>query len=715
MGVAQIAYMRAFAFLRAEAMAERARWPLWLPVGMGAGIGVYFALPVEPGWAAAAMAALALAGAGWLAAKARRGGLRLAAMAAAAILTGFCAAKARTEWVRAPVLERKIGPVKFVARVVQAEPRGRGLRLLLQPERIRRLRDGAMPDYVRVSVRYADEVPAPGGFVQVTAVLMPPPGPAMPGDYDFARWAYFHRIGAVGYTYGKPHPVDAPRATGWSEDFQAGLETLRGRMTARIRDAVPGPEGAISAALITGMRADVSPADEVAYRDSGLTHVLSISGVHLALAGGIFFWVVRALLALFPALAQRHPVKKWAALAALTGSAFYLAISGCDPPAVRSFIMLAAMFAAVLADRPALSMRSVALAAVLIVLFEPECVLDAGCQMSFASVVGLIALAEWSAARRAANPDRAGGWLRRASRYLLAPAAVSIVAGLVSAPIAIFHFDRASQYGLLSNLIAEPVVGTLIMPAATAAMVLMPLGLDRWPLIVMGKGVAAMSAIAHWVGGMPGAASLVPVWPLVSLIAVMLGLLWIALWRRSWRWLGVVPVAAGILWAQCTRPPDVLAARDFGAVAVRLTDGKLAFLQKPKDDFAAQSWLKREGDERDAAAALAGPGDGVRCDAIGCIAHARDGSLIAYDLRAEALAEDCGRARIVLSRVPVRGMCRGAFTIDRFDILREGGFALWLGPELRIRTVAAASGIRPWSMPWRPRGGNGIEDDRGTP
>ena len=135
--------------------------------------------------------------------------------------------------------------------------------------------------------------------------------------------------------------------------------------------------------------------------------------------------------------------------------------------------------------------------------------------MSFAAVTGLIALAEWEMARRARNPDAvvAPGLFGRARRYVLGIAVASIVAGLATAPFAIFHFDRASQYGLLANLLAMPVVGLVIMPAATAAMVLMPFGLDRWPLLVMGKGVGLMLAIAHWVASLPGAAMMVPAWP----------------------------------------------------------------------------------------------------------------------------------------------------------------------------------------------------------
>lgn len=672
-----------------QAFCEHARWPLWLAVALGAGVGIYFALPLEPSdWVGWLGFVLALGCVLWH----RQGGFIL--LLIGALLLGFGAAMLRTALVDAPVLARRMGPVRLTGLVIEAETRGArgGYRLLLKPEPIFR-QHGAPPARVRISVRHGDSPPRPGSFVRVAAVLMPPPGPAVPGGYDFARWAYFRRIGAVGYAYGRLHVLAPPRELTIREKMRTGLQQLRDAMTARITTAVPGEDGAIAAALITGERAAVSPEAETAYRDSGLTHVLSISGVHLALAGGIFFWAIRALLALFPSVVLRWPIKKWAAVAALLGSGFYLAISGADPPAVRSEIMLAAMFLAILADRPALSMRSVMLAAAVILLIEPESLTDPGCQMSFASVIGLIGLAEWGRAwRRNHTPSRF--WLMRLLRYGGGIVAVSLIAGVVSAPIAIYHFDRASQYGLISNLIAEPVVGFIIMPAATAAMVLMPFGLEGAPLWLMGKSVSLMSAIAFWVAAMPGAGTLVPVWPLASLLAVMGGFLWIAFWLRPWRWLGLVAVAGGLLWTLTVRPPDILIARDFGAVAVR-KGGVLHFLQKPKDDYAASDWLRREGDDRSVPDALAG--DASHCDDMGCLIRADDGRLVAYDMRADALAEDCGTSALVISAVPAKHLCRGPVVVDRIDIWYAQGMVLWLKPW-RVQSVAQTRGVRPWTQ-----------------
>ncbi len=687
-----------FAFFTRSFLAERDRWALWLPAALGLGIGIYFALDAEP----SLYLAVGFGGAGLLVAAAAAGSpepaWRMGLMLLAALLIGFCVAKIRTQIVAAPVLGHRLGPTAIDGLVESAEPHGKGARLLLSHLSIAGLVPDETPARVRISQRYGTEILKPGVRVHLTAVLLPPPDPAAPGDYDFGRWAYYEQIGAVGYAYGKPHLTGDGEA-GWFDGSARWLEGLRAIITARILSVIPGEEGAISAALITGERGAISQDDQDAYRDSGLSHVLSISGLHLALAGGIFFWVMRALLATIPWIALQYPIKKWAAVAALAGAGFYYLISGGGAAAQRSFIMLALMFAAILADRPALTMRNVALAAGLILLFAPESLIEPGFEMSFGAVIGLIALAEWDAARKMRKPrDLPPTWLGRLGRYALDVVLASLVAGIATAPFAIYHFDRASQYGVLANLAALPIVGFVIMPAATAAMVLMPFGLDRWALIVMGHGVAGMTWVARTVAALPGAATLVPAWPEIAVLLAVLGGLWICFWRKRWRWLGLAPVAVGLLLTGSNTPPDILVSRDAGTVATRASDGRLAFLRPPSDDYAAESWLRRSGDSRRPEQAVGTVAGGIRCDTLGCIARRRGGEDVAFVLRAEALGEDCAQAVIVVSAVPVRERCKGPkLVIDRFDVSREGAHAVWLENPIRVETAQQIRGRRPWN------------------
>jgi competence protein ComEC len=521
----------------------------------------------------------------------------------------------------------------------------------------------------------------------------------MPHGYDFARWAYFHGIGAVGFTYGAPKPLEAAPPAGLLDRQLDRIENLRLSMTGRIATAIPGPDGSIASALITGERGEIGEEDVQAYRDSGLAHVLSISGLHLALAGLGVFWALRALLALWPRVALTQPIKKWAAAAAFLSASFYLAISGGGAPAVRSYLMLSMMLLGVMADRPALSMRAVALAALALLAFQPENIIDPGFQMSFAAVIGLIALAEWGASRPRADagaPGRALLLWRKTRRYVIGMILASVVATLATTPFAIYHFDRAASYSLLANLLAEPVVAFVIMPWAAIAVILMPFGLENGPLQIMGWGVHIMTGIAHWVADLPGAATLVRAWPAAALVAIVLGGLWIALWRLRWRWLGLVPIALALAAILESSPADVLIARDGLSAAVRTVDGTLVILGEKPDDYTASQWLLRDGDRRDVAAARLG----AHCDELGCVVEGKDHRLVALSLRAGALVDDCARARIVVSAVPVRRPCRGPeLVLDRFDVARDGATALTFGVDgISVETVAAERGKRPWSV-----------------
>ena len=682
-------------------VAERDRWALWLPVMLAAGIGLYFVLPFEPH----RTFALSLGAVGILVALTALLTTETFAQATlavlAALLIGFGVAKLRTENVAAPVLTHRIGPTVMEGRVEFAQSHGTGVRAVIALERVVRDYGRPMPKQVRVSFRDDEGLLVPGARIAFKAVLQPPPAPASPGDYDFGRAAWFEGLGAVGYAYGPPELL-APAAP---PDFAARVTGLvlglRWRISQRIHAVLPGSTGAIAAAIITGDRGGISGDDESALRDAGLAHVLAIAGLHMALVGMGLFWAVRAILAAIPHIALAYPIKKWSAVAALCGAGFYLVISGAAAATTRAFIMLAMMLLAILVDRPALSMRSLALAATIILLMRPESLIEPGFQMSFAAVAALIAVAEWEQRR---PRDTSGIPLRFAAarRYLRGIAITSFVGSLATMPYAAFHFDRATHYAVLGNLGAMPIMGFVAMPAAAISIIAMPFGLDVLPLKVMGWGIDAMLWVGRTVSHFPGAVSIVSAWPVSALVLVSGGGLWIAFWRPWWRWLGLAPIVAGLAISLFTRPPDLLVARDGQTVALRGKDGLLHLLRPAADEYSAGEWLKRDGDARLADDAVATVKDGVRCDAYGCVAHTRDGETIAAISREDALAEDCARADIVVSAIPTRHRCIGPkLVIDRFDVARNGAYAVWLGTRLRVETVEGTRGQRPWSAPVR--------------
>lgn len=682
--------------VRAQVLADRFRWALWLPFALGVGDAGYFALQTEPGtgWAVAALGLTLVTI--FAAAVSHVPLLRMTCALLAAVSLGFATAKLRTESVRAPVLASQIGPVGLDGRLESVQQHGKRARLVLSHIALPRLAPDHIPARVRVSLRAQTSTLMPGQWVHLMVVLMPPPEPSVPGANDFGREAYFLRIGAVGYAYGGAQPISPRAADGIADRVSLAIAILRWRITQRIHAVLPGSTGGIASALITGDRGAISPEDEQALRDAGLAHVLAIAGLHMALVGLGLFWTVRALLALFPILALRYPIKKWAALAALGGAGFYLVISGAATPATRAFIMLAAMLLAILFDRPALSMRSVALAATLILLSRPENIFEPGFQMSFAAVGSLVAIAEWEQRQRARRTEPvAPSAFAGLKRYIHGIAITSFVGSLATAPYAIFHFDRATHYAVIGNLLAMPVMGFLAMPAAALSVMLMPFGLDYWPLRLLGRGIEVMLALGGFVSALPGAVSVMPAWPDYALVLLSFGGVWVLIWRQSWRWLGLVPLGLGLGLALTAEPPDLLVARDGRTVAVRLSSG-LAFIGSPSDRYAAENWLRRAGDERLPAQAIGGKG--MACDSFGCVARVR-GVRIAVDVRAEALAEDCATADIVVSSSDAHGFCAGPkLVIDRHDLLTNGAYAVRFSQPWTVETVVQQRGQRPWSV-----------------
>jgi competence protein ComEC len=666
--------------------AEQDRWPLWLPVALGAGAGAYFALPAEPplavGWIALALALVA-------AVAAARGLARwpwsFVGALLAALLLGFGLARLREKLVETPVLDHAV-VAHLTGRIVALEPREHGIRLVLDEVRSGTLQPA--PRRIRVAVLTSGDF-RPGQWLSLTSRLDTPPAPSEPGASDLGRSLFFQSIGAVGFSYGRPHVIIPARPPTLFERLAIGVEDLRLKMTRRIQAAIPGSLGGIASALITGERGGISEEDEEALRDAGLAHVLAIAGLHMALMGGGIFWLLRAGLAAIPAIALRYPIKKWAALGALAASGFYLTISGAAPSAVRAFVMLAMVMVAILADRPALSMRSLGLAAAILLLLRPEAIVDPGFQMSFGAVAGLIAVAEWEARRERLKPR---GPLYR---YVHGIAMTSLVGSLATLPYAMFHFERATHYAVLGNLIAMPVMGFWVMPAAALSVALMPLGLDGFALAILKQGIAVMLGMGRWVSGLPGAVSLSPAMPMSALILISLGGLWLAIWRKAWRWLGFVPMLAGIGLALLAPLPDMLVAADAATVAIRGPDGLLHFVKKPAEKFAARDWLRRDGDDRDINDAVGVKG--LSCDGLGCVTS---GTVrIAVSQYPESLDEDCLRAQIIVSAAAAFN-CKGPTVVIDQKAVRDGqGWRVTLSPVPTAISVRELRGDRPWNPP----------------
>ncbi|MEQ1693866.1 MAG: ComEC/Rec2 family competence protein, partial [Gemmatimonas sp.] len=513
--------------LTARLETERDRWFLWLPVFYGIGIAIYFALGEEPPVLLVLMP-VPIAMVAWLVL--RRGTLTVLATGAALALTlGLAAAKIRTSWVTAPVLERQMNLAEVRGWVELVEPRaGRGQRLTLRVAAIRGLTAEQLPARIRVRTMVALPGLVPGDAIRVRATLAPPAIPSLPGDYDFARAAFFQRLGGVGYALAQPERDTTLGAVPRWLQLEASIARVRLAIGQRVRAALPGERGAIADALITGERGGISEATNGAYRNSGLFHILSISGLHMTVMAGAVFLALRFLLAAIPAIALRYPIKKWAAAAATLAAFGYLLISGGSFATVRSWVTISIMFLAVLLDRPAIALRNVAVSALVILVVLPDSLLDVGFQMSYAAVVALVASFE---ALRERQSRRDGGMMLgpmfKVPLFFGAIVLTTLIASIAVAPFAAYHFHTSQQYAIFANLIAIPVCNVVVMPAALATLVLMPLGLEGAALWVMGLGIDVMTWCAKAVAVLPGAVARLPAFPQLGFGLMVAGGLWL--------------------------------------------------------------------------------------------------------------------------------------------------------------------------------------------
>ena len=673
--------------------AEAGRPALWLPVAFGCGAAIYFSAGREPElWASAAPLGLGL-GLLWLA----RG--KFLALWLALGLTfggaGFLAGKLATVRAEAPTLERPLRG-EVVGRVLFVEPRARGMRrLTIAPERFITLAARDMPARVRVTAR-ADPPLAAGDRIALTALWRPPEGPVRPGGYDFARVAFFEQIGATGYG-AKDIRILPASPGGFMSNAAARLERLRADLTARISAAVGGPEGAVAAALVTGVQGPIPPSVSDDLRAAGLSHILSISGLHMALVAGTLFWFARALLALSQRAALSLPVKEIGAAVALAGATFYLALSGAEVATQRSYVMIAVALLAVMIGRPALAPRNFALAGLLVTAWTPEALLGPSFQMSFAAVAGLVA---WFETRRDLPPapppaSRGAALMRRLRRAATLAVMTTLVAGLATAPFAAYHFQRLTPYALAGNGLAEPLVGLVVMPAAIAGLLCAPLGLDAIWWRIMGLGLQGVLAVAHEVASWPGAERNVVAFGPGALGLFALGVAWLCLWRTALRWGGVPILGAALALAAFPARPDVVIDASGRALAARAPDGGLALVGASPGRFAAKVWFAADGSPaptRDAAR-------DVRCDAYGCTAPLAGGGVVALSWDPRGLEEDCRRAALVVTRLDAPAACAETVAVvDRRILAATGALSLTRSGD-GFSGVAALdpAGSRPWT------------------
>jgi competence protein ComEC len=684
-GLAQRLDARMEAFLEAE----RGQLPLWFVAAFASGIAAWLWLPGPAQWSAFLLVALGIAVGGVAWGQGRLG--RALLLGGLALAAGSALIWARSAFVAAPRLERPAialldARVERVEQLVARED----VRVTLAPA-------GQWPRLrVTLPAKDAPDGLGPGARIRVKARVQPPPAMPLPGGHDFARDAWFEGRGGAGRAIGPVELVEP--STG------GGLDALRDRLGAHVRASLPGSAGGVAVALATGDQAGVSEEDAEAMRRSGLTHLLSVSGLHIAAAVGAAMLLSLRLMALSERLALRFNLVLVAAgVGALAGVAYTL-LTGMQVPTMRACIAALLVLGGVALGREAISLRLVAVGALLVLLFRPEALAGASFQLSFAAVTAIIVLhqAKWA---RELLSVREEGWPQRLLRGLLGLLLTGLVVELALIPFALYHFHKAGLYGVAANLIAIPLTTFVVMPLEAMALLFDGIGLGAPLWAATGWSIDLILGLAHRVADATGAVAMLPTIPRWAFAALVFGGLWIALWRGKVRHWAVVPLLFGAAGAVSAPVPDLLVTGDGEHLAIVRPDGVPVLLRARSGDFVRG--MMGEASAFDGDPLALEDQRFARCTRDACVADVvRDGRawrLLAIRSRDRidwvSLTAACRDADIVVAsrRLP-RGCTPRWLKLDRSALAHSGGVALYLKDDPRLESVGARLGRHPWSQ-----------------
>ena len=567
---------------------DYSRRMLWLPVFFACGIGSYFLLPMEPSkwvtlWALEALIIIGLI---------FRKRIRFIYYLSALFLfvLGFAVIQLESIYIGSfpSKIQNKSTYFKGIITAIDTNYRGKQRFTFDQLEDF----DGNIySGKYRIVQRHNDKIASVGQCVELVATIMPPAHATTVGGFQLNRKNYFEGIKGSGYAESNFFPAECEQQS--SGYLSLRLAQMRQRIVRHIMRLLPPAQSSIASAIIAGDKSLISAEQYDKYRNSGLAHFLAISGMHMSFLCGLMFFVIRLFLAFIPQISLRYDSRKIAAIFAFFTGFIYMIISGCAVPAQRAFIMITIVLLAIITNRRALSMYSVALAAFLILLLSPDVLISPSFQMSFAAVVGLIAFYEEYSSAIRNYLMRGNKFLQSIKIYIAGIIITDLVASLAVLPFAIYHFNMIALYTTLGNLLAGPIIGLIIMPCVLFSLVLMPLGLDKPFLLLAGLGIDWLNKITDFVSALPQSGLYVHSMPAWGLFAITIGGLWLAIWQARWRVWGFYAIVIGLLSMAFVRTPDVIVGEGLKVIGFKNSEGKIEFVSKRGGNFIKQSIANR--------------------------------------------------------------------------------------------------------------------------
>lgn len=563
---------------------ERIEFPCWIPVFIAIGILFGFNSSHINSWILSSSILILLATAYYCS----NPFINLFLTGICCILVGIFSLQIRISNIDSPIIPFQDKYIKIWGNIDNITPLEKGHRIILSNIFIPNLNKNDTPKKIRLSVRTKINNAKIGDRITLSAIVSKPMRPYMENSYNFARDAYFKQIGAVGYSV-SPLKLIKTDIKSW----QGKLNILRSNIQTRVNQHIGSYYGSIATALMLNEYNNIDKNVLKDLRATGLAHILSVSGMHLSLVAAIFFFSSRFMLNCSQPIALRLHCKKIAAFISLLGTFGYLLISGMEVAAIRSFIMSSMITIAIIIDRTSNPMRAVAFAASIILVISPENIVHPSFQMSFAAVVALVSCFEIFSKLKFNFSDLS--IMQKTLLYLFSLSFASLVAGLATAPFALYHFGQSANYSILANLLAVPITSFWLMPCVILSFLLYPLNLEFLPLYLMKYGIHLMLKISHYIAYLPHSVTSFMKITDISLLVISFGMIWFCIWRSKIRIIGIIIALTGILIQYSTPRPDIFIDWPNKIIAVIDNKNQIIFLNKSISKFKQQLLMSQLG------------------------------------------------------------------------------------------------------------------------
>ncbi len=433
------------------------------------------------------------------------------------------------------------------ARISKIKPTIKGYELLLVDiNPIEKIKLTKSLNKIKVSIRAKDSpVFAVDDLIKTRVKLFPITSSSIPGAYDFGIFSYLQSIDATGYIIGSPEIIKQNNHNKLSYT-QKQIANIRNNIYQRLINILSKYEGNFMAAILIGETKAIDNNMTENMRNSGISHILSVSGLHLSLVAMIFFVTSRFLLNCSNYLSYKINIKIIAGIFSIFGSFCYLLLSGSKIAATRAFIMTTIVILAIIFERTPHALRSVMVAAFVILFFWPEYVMHPSFQLSFSAVLCLISGYELYIKNQQIF-GKAKGLFGNIKLYLFTNIYSSFLASIVTAPFVIYYFYKFSIYSILMNLLAVPLMSFFVMPLTIISLILMMFGLDKWPLILLSYFIKIIDSSAAYISAMPNAVINTGHITESSMLVFTFGFFWICLWQTIWRYFGLVIMVISVI------------------------------------------------------------------------------------------------------------------------------------------------------------------------